>query len=91
MADPLEELPERLSPTVLANVLEQLKAHLKGLTAESSKRSRNTFQTTRKLPVTINGSKTSHNVRLEQLVSFIYITARDNFQVSSPSEKQDIQ
>ena len=74
MADPLEELPERLSPTVLDNVLDQLKAHWKGVTAEGSKRSRNTFKTSRKLTVTINGSKTPHCVRLEQLVSFIYIT-----------------
>ena len=91
MADPLEELPERLTPTVLNNVLDQLKAHWKGVTAEGSKRSRSTLTTCRKLTVTINGSRTPHSVRLEQLVSFIYITARENYQVSSPSKKQDIQ
>jgi hypothetical protein len=84
MADSLEGLPERLTGAVLKNILGQLKAYWK---AEQIGKKSKSLKTCRKVKVDVNGNKTSETVKLEVLVSVIYLSARESFEVSTPSEK----
>ena len=81
---------QRLTSPVVNNVLDQLKAHWGRKQLEEKKR-KSTLKSNRTLKVVINGKRESPVIRLEQLLSFVYVTAKEKLEVSIPSERKGIQ